>query len=146
MDTQLVLLSVFTYRHRGAVQNSEPILFTDFDIYNLRMFEIMPPPGDQASPNYDLMIGGEYFGDWNDLSKWSIHERPITEDEFREINEGIMDYTNGAMSPLGYQLGEYKVQGYIRRPRIIADEIIRRWTSSLNIVEVTLAKGDRLER
>lgn len=161
MDEKLVLLSVFTYRWRGEVCDT-PILFTDFDPKNLRMFVIQPP---RIGPAGKTMA---WLEAWDELSKWSITERPMTDDEFSEINALCANWdleTNEPkrdaavmyphpegkprtrwLEPVGYKRhvsGDgYSVHGYIARPR---SSDLRKWVVSLNVVETKLAKGEPLE-
>jgi hypothetical protein len=116
-DKESILGKVFKYRWRGARQNTAPILYTDFDASNLRMFEVMPPAALER---------------WDDLSAWSITERGMSGDEFREVAE----FAEGKrMPPLGsvcfsVEGGPVHVVGYIKRP--FRDE----WVLSTDLDEV----------
>lgn len=91
--------SAFEYRWRGT-KSQEPILLTDFDINNLRVFEVLP-------------------GAWNDVTTWQAAERPMTDSEFAAINAHIR-HTRGMMA-LGEEVMQeqgqpVRVRGYIKRP------------------------------
>lgn len=116
-NAQNILKDVFNYRDRGARQNREPILYTDFDVKRLRMFEVMPPTSLER---------------WDELSAWSITERVMTNAEFEEVNAcASRSESYGIGNEIWKHEGEpVRVKGYVKRP------FGNRWTPSADIDEV----------
>lgn len=125
MNEQTALGGAFKYRHWGR-WSSLPILVTDFDIKNLRIFEVRM--GDDPTA-------------FDDVSRWSIAKRPMTDEEFAEVNAHAsvrhpgsqFDWPNVLGKVMFRHKGEpVRINGYIKRPGVNRN----RWVNSCDIDEI----------
>jgi hypothetical protein len=104
--------SAFEYRWRGT-EGPDPILITDFQWGNARVFEVLP-------------------GDWNDVTTWSASERPMSPTDWAEITAYIA--STGEKMALGEEVMQeqghpVRVRGYIKRQG-------HGWNATLDLDEV----------
>jgi hypothetical protein len=119
ISNEQIMATVFTHRNRGEQQNHTPVLFTDFDEKNLRVFEVMPPADTK---------------NWNSQAAWSISERKMTDEEFSEIKakSGFRPVGTEVSNPAG---GSVRVNGFVKRYPL-------GWTVSVDTEEAKETKGE----
>jgi hypothetical protein len=127
LNAEEAVRSAFDHRWRGIPYSKWPILITDFNPMNLRVFEVIP-------------------NDWSNPLTWTVTIRAMFDRELAEIERLLATFPSELRVGVGATVTKYldrdvHIRGFIKRPRLEGNEFADDWKVTTDICEIKARHG-----